>query len=103
MPDPYQSWSGAPKHWVEVPLQRQGPPDPEELAIRPRVRGAWRCRTERCQALRYGTAGHHRAEWAVAALALIVALAAFVLIGLGGSVADADGPPPPGTSGPLTP
>jgi hypothetical protein len=32
-----------------------------------------------------------------------VALAAFVLIGLGGSVADTDGPPPPGTSGTLAP
>jgi hypothetical protein len=49
---------------------------------------------------RTGTAGHRGAEWAVAALALSVALAAFVLIGLG--VADSDGPPP-GTSGTLAP
>jgi hypothetical protein len=64
--------------------------------MRPRVRGAWRCRAQRCPALRYGTAGHRRAEWAVAALALTVALAASVLIGLGGSVADTDSPPPLG-------
>jgi hypothetical protein len=25
-PDPYQNWTGAPKHWVGIPAQRQVPP-----------------------------------------------------------------------------
>lgn len=31
-PDPYQHWYGAPKHWGEIPAQRQSPP--AVLAVR---------------------------------------------------------------------
>jgi hypothetical protein len=87
-PDPYQNWSGAPKHWVDVPAQRSGPPAPDELDA---------------------TAGEPtgdpgrvtRGEWTVAAIAVAVALAAFVLIGTGSTVTGHESPPAgatPGTS-----
>jgi hypothetical protein len=108
VPDRYQSWPGAPKQWFEVPeipLPRHGSPDPEESAATlPSLRGAWRCRALNCQALRCRRAVHRGAEWAVAALALSVAVAAFVLIGVGGSVADADrAPSTDRTNGTLAP
>jgi hypothetical protein len=83
-PDPYQHWSGAPKHWVHVPSQRCCPPAPDQLTAAAR-------RAER------GTGA--RAEWSVAAVALAVAVAAFVLIGTGSAVTDCDRPAPAGTSG----
>jgi hypothetical protein len=79
-PDPYQYWSGAPKHWVHVPAQRRCPPSPDELAAA----------GQRAVARDPG----RRGEWAVAAVALAVAVAAFVLIGTGGAVADEDVPRP---------
>jgi hypothetical protein len=76
-PDPYQHWSGAPKQWVHVPSQRCCPPGAEELA-----------------AAGSGAAarGSSRGEWTVAAVALAVAVAAFVLIGTGSAVTDCDRP-----------
>ena len=70
-PDPYQNWSGAPKHWVYVPAQRRCPPTPEQL-------DASKCAWER-------SASRHHGEWTVAAVAVAVAVAAFVLIGTGGA------------------
>ncbi len=83
--DPYQDWSGAPKHWVNVPAQRNCPPTPEQLDAAHGPRGAWE------------DTGL-RAEWSVAAVALAVAVAAFVLIGIAGAVT-ADTPPPDRTNG----
>ncbi|GAA5131089.1 hypothetical protein [Pseudonocardia adelaidensis] len=69
-PDPYQYWSGAPKHWVHVPAQRSGPPAPHQLDAAPG-----------------GPAGEvgrgERGGWTVAAIALAVALVAFLLIAAG--------------------
>lgn len=101
--DPYQGWSGAPKQWLGVPMQRQGSPDPREQlhVVRPermmrRQCGALRCRRQPAAPARPG------AGWAVAAVALGVAMGAFVLIGVGGSVADADtSPPAVSTTAPL--
>jgi hypothetical protein len=72
-PDPYQQWSGAPKHWVHVPAQRSGPPGPDELDA-----------AADCPSGDYGSAS--RGGWTVVAIALAVAVAAFVLIGTGGAV-----------------
>lgn len=83
--DPYQNWSGAPKHWVDVPAQRICPPTPEQLDAAPRPPGA-------------GEDTAVRAEWSVAAVALAVAVAAFVLIGIAGAVT-AETPPPDRTNG----
>ena len=76
-PDPYQSWSGAPKHWVHVPAQRNGPPGPDQL-----------------DAAASGQSGGKEARggWAVAAIAIAVAVVAVVLVGTGS--AESDGPPP---------
>jgi len=79
-PNPYSNWSGAPKHWVHVPAQRQSPPTPDEL-----------------DAAAQNASGEHsrqtRGEWTVAAIALAVAVAAFVL-STGGAMSD-DEPSPP--------
>jgi hypothetical protein len=100
--DPYQSWSGAPKHWIGVPMQRQGSPDPREQlhVVRPDRKTPWQCGTARCR--QHAEPTRPGAGWAVAAIALAVAVGAFVLIGLGGSVADADtSPPDVSTTAPL--
>jgi hypothetical protein len=85
-PDPYQHWSGAPKHWVHVPAQRDCSPGPDQL-----------------DAAAGGPGGEHgrasRGGWTVAAIALAVAVAAFVLIGTGSAVTSHDPPPARGTSG----
>lgn len=69
-PDPYQSWSGAPKHWVHVPAQRDSSPAPDELDTAAAEDGV---RRERARVSRGG--------WAAIAIAIAVALVAFVLIG----------------------
>jgi hypothetical protein len=83
-PDPYQQWSGAPKHWVHVPAQRSSPPAPDQLDVG-------------------SPAGEHgrvsRGGWAVAAIALAVAVAALVLIGSGSAGTGHEAPPPQVTSG----
>ena len=73
-PDPYQSWSGAPKHWVHVPAQRNGSPAPDQLD----AAAAGNPGRER--------GGVARGGWTVAAIALAVALVAFVLIGMGSAI-----------------
>lgn len=82
-PDPYQHWSGAPKHWVHVPAQRNSPPGPDQLDAA-------------------GPSGGHRrvsrGEWTVAAIALAVAVAAFLLIGTGGAMTGNESPPTQRTS-----
>jgi hypothetical protein len=83
-PDPYQHWSGAPKHWVHVPAQRKGPPGPEELDAATGGPGDEPGRIT-------------RGEWTVAAIALAVAVAAFVLIGTGSAVTGRETPPAPAT------
>lgn len=84
-PDPYQYWSGAPKHWVDVPAQRRCPPTAEQLDATARWPGwddsSW------------------RGEWGVAAVALAVAVAAFVLVGTVSAMTEHDAPPPTRTSG----
>ena len=86
-PDPYQHWSGAPKHWVHVPAQRSGSPAPDALDA----------------AAGDPTGGEPgrvtRGEWTVAAIALAVAVAAFVLIGTGSAVTGHESPPAPATPG----
>jgi hypothetical protein len=82
-PDPYQNWSGAPKHWVYVPAQRSGPPGPDELGTVPDGPGGEPGRVT-------------RGEWTVAAIALAVAVAAFVLIGTGSAVTGPESPPAQG-------
>ena len=80
-PDPYQHWSGAPKHWVHVPAQRNRPPGPDQLDA----------------AAESSPGGEHgrvsRGGWTVAAIALAAAVAVFVLIGTGSAVTDDDAPP----------
>jgi hypothetical protein len=85
-PDPYQHWSGAPKHWVHVPAQRSGPPAPDELDAAADGPSA-----------EYGRGS--RGGWTVAAIALAVAVAAFVLIGTGSAMTGHEGPPPQDTPG----
>jgi hypothetical protein len=85
-PDPYQHWSGAPKHWVHVPAQRNGPPGPDELDTAADGPGSENGRVT-------------RGEWTVAAIALAVAIAAFVLIGSGSAVTGHESPPQQGTPG----
>ncbi|TWF75537.1 hypothetical protein FHX44_111421 [Pseudonocardia hierapolitana] len=85
-PDPYQHWSGAPKHWVHVPAQRSGPPGPDELDAAAGSPGG-----------EYGRAS--RGGWTVAAIALAVAVAAFVLIGTGSAMTGHEAPPPQDTPG----
>jgi hypothetical protein len=80
-PDPYQYWSGAPKHWVDVPAQRRRPPAPEQLDA------AVRHLPDR-------DGSSSRGEWGVAAVALAVAVAAFVLIGICSARSAPDAPPP---------
>ena len=85
-PDPYQHWSGAPKHWVHVPAQRSGPPGPDEL--------------EAAAGDPSGEPGRvTRGEWTIAAIALAVAVAAFVLIGTGSPVTGHESPSVPSTPG----
>jgi hypothetical protein len=100
--DPYQNWSGAPKHWIGVPMQRQGSPEPREQlhVVRPERMTTWQCGALRCR--QHPAPASPGAGWAVAAVALGVAVGAFVLIGLGSSVADADtSPPAVSTTAPL--
>lgn len=79
-PDPYQHWSGAPKHWVYVPAQRSGPPAPDEL--------------DAAAGSPSGKPGKvSRGELAVAAIALAVAVAAFILIGTGNAMTSPEEPP----------
>ena len=85
-PDPYQNWSGAPKHWVHVPAQRSGPPAPDELDAAGGDPGGEPGRVT-------------RGEWTVAAIALAVAVAAFVLIGTGSAVTAHETPPAPAVPG----
>jgi hypothetical protein len=85
-PDPYQHWAGAPKHWVNVPAQRQSPPSPDELDAAAREPNA-------------GTGRPFRGEWTVATIALAVAVAAFVLIGSGSALPDDELSPPERTNG----
>jgi hypothetical protein len=80
-PDPYQHWSGAPKHWVHVPAQRSGPPGPDELDAAAGSPGG-----------EYGAVA--RGGWTVAAIALAVAVAVFVLIGTGSGTTGHEAPPP---------
>jgi hypothetical protein len=84
-PDPYQHWSGAPKHWVHVPAQRNRPPGPDQLDAAAGSPGE--------------PARVSRGEWTVAAIALAVAVAAFVLIGTGSAVIGGDAPPQGRTNG----
>jgi hypothetical protein len=87
-PDPYQHWSGAPKHWVHVPAQRRCPPASDQLDAAAGSPGGEQGRIA-------------RGEWTVAAIAVAVAVAAFVLIGTGSAVTGHEGPPAdhtPGTS-----
>ena len=85
-PDPYQHWSGAPKHWVHVPAQRSGPPAPDEL--------------DAAAGDPTGEPGRvTRGGWTVAAIALAVAVAAFVLIGTGSAVTGHESPPAASTPG----
>ena len=85
-PDPYHEWSGAPKHWVHVPTQRCCPPSSDHLDAVAQRPGA-----------EDGSAS--RGEWTVAAIALAVAVAAFVVIGAGGAETEENAPPPLRTSG----
>jgi hypothetical protein len=87
-PDRYQEWSGAPKHWVHVPTQRCCPPTPDQLDAAARHPNADDGRAS-------------RGEWTVAAIALAVAVAAFVLIGTGGAEPEEVAPPPERTNGTL--
>jgi len=87
--DPYRNWSGAPKHWVDIPAQRHCPPAPEQLDVIARHLGV-------------GDDTGSGAEWSVAAVALAVAVAAFVLIGTGSAVTDGEGPPAQRTNGTST-
>jgi len=84
-PDPYHHWSGAPKHWVQVPAQRSGPPAPDELEA---------------AAARGGAPGRARnGQLTVAAIALALLAAAFALLGTGGAVTGAESAPPEATPG----
>jgi hypothetical protein len=85
-PDPYQEWSGAPKHWVHVPTQRCCSPAPDQLDA-----------AARHPSTEDGRASH--GEWTVAAIALAVAVAAFVLIGTGGTGSESEVPPQERTTG----
>jgi hypothetical protein len=85
-PNPYSNWSGAPKHWVHVPEQRQSPPPPEQLDAA-------------AQELSAEPSRPTRGEWTVAAIALAVAVGAFVLIGTGGATTERETSPPERTNG----
>ena len=79
--DPYQQWSGAPKHWVDIPPQRQAsPPVPAAVPAPVRVRVPIRAITPRRR--------HRRAV----AVALAAAVAVVALVGPGTSVAGLDRP-----------
>ena len=85
-PDPYQRWSGAPKHWVHVPAQRTGPPGSDEL--------------DAAAGSPSGEPGRvSRGELAVAGIAIAVAVAAFVLIGTGSALTEHESPPQQRTPG----
>jgi hypothetical protein len=85
-PDPYHEWSGAPKHSAHVPTQRCCSPSPDQLDAAAQYPG-----TEDGEG--------SRGEWTVAAIALAVAVAAFVLIGTGGTETEEGAPPPQRTNG----
>jgi hypothetical protein len=76
-PDPYQHWSGAPKHWVHVPAQRHRSPAPDQVDAAAGEPGGEHT-------------GTSHGEWAVAAVALAVAVAVVVLIGNGRAVTEGD-------------
>ena len=78
--DPYQRWSGAPKHWVEIPAQRQGPPPTLRTPAPARARPP-----RRREAVVVGLA---------AAVTIAVTVAVVVLTGPDTSVARLDGPGP---------
>ncbi|MGH3586749.1 MAG: hypothetical protein ACRDQ0_10540 [Pseudonocardia sp.] len=81
-PEPHRDLPGAPNPGMHIPGQRRYPPTPEQLAA---------------QASRNpdGNEDESRGEWLVAAVALAVAVAAFILIGAGGAET-ADEPQDPG-------
>ena len=85
-PDPYQHWSGAPKHWVHVPAQRRCPPSPDQLDAAAGSPGGKHGRVS-------------RGGWTVAAIAVAVAVAAFVLISTGSAAPQLDAPPQERTNG----
>jgi hypothetical protein len=84
-PDPYQRWSGAPKHWVEIPAQRQSPPSFTAPGIPHPVRSTVPPRS----------AMPSRAV--LAALAVTVTALLLSMTGPGSSVADLDQPAGPAT------
>jgi hypothetical protein len=88
-PDPYQQWSGAPKHWVHVPAQRHRSPSSDQVDAAA------------------GEPGEHpgtaRAEWVVAAVALAVAVLVVVLVGNGRAVTEGDVLPQEPTIGSFVP
>jgi hypothetical protein len=84
--DPYQRWSGAPKHWVEIPAQRHSPPQvpasvPPPVRVRVPVRVIAPLR-------------RHRRAAAVVLVALVAAAAVAVvaIVGPGTSLARLDAP-----------
>ncbi|MHA6627912.1 hypothetical protein ACU61A_20945 [Pseudonocardia sichuanensis] len=85
-PDPCHHWSGAPKQWVDVPAQRRRPPSPEQLDAAARRWPGW-------------DDASSREEWSVAAVALAVAVAAFILVGTVSAITEHDTPPPVRTNG----
>lgn len=89
-PNPYSNWSGAPKHWGHIPAQRSHPPSPDQLDDG---------KPDAEDGAEDGRAS--RGEWTVAAIALAVAVAAFVLIGVSGGVTKEDTPPPERTNATL--
>lgn len=83
--DPYARWSRAPKHWVEIPVQRQASPAGPVRVRVPRVGAVTRRRC--CTAVAVG---------------VLVAAAVLVLtaVGPGSSVADLDSPAAGTVTGP---
>ena len=83
--DPYERWSGAPKHWVEIPVQRQ----------------ASSAGPVRVQVPRAGAVTRRRCCTAVAAgVVVAAAVLALTAVGPGSSVADLDSPAPRSVTGP---
>lgn len=89
MPDPYQQWSGAPKHWVHVPAQRHRSPSPDEV--------------DAAAGEQDPEPGTSLGVWAVAAVALAVAVAVVALIGTGRAVTEGDALPQEPTIGSFIP
>jgi hypothetical protein len=89
-PDPYQQWSGAPKHWVHVPAQRHRSPSADQVDAAAGEPGGEQT-------------GTPRGGWVVAAVALAVAVAVVVLIGNGRAVTEGDARPQEPTIGSFVP